>query len=156
MNDEFVSYLNMLRNNGRAIRLGLGRQRPFIWWCHVDQHISMFTSLMGPIAAVWAAFWISPYYLVAYGMIVVLARIAYSLILTIEGHRMDFIDIPLLLYPQWAGSTCKIYTIAHRQAADGEKVASGESFFDAPIPKMQMAFPFAILLLFVAVMVGVK
>lgn len=156
---------NMLRNNGRAIRLGPGRQSLFIWWCHVDQRISMFTSLMGPIAAIWAAFWISPYYLVAYGMIVVLARLAYALILTIEGHRMDIFDIPLLLYTQWAGSTCKIYTMfhlhrqkwdSHRQADGGKKAALGESFFDALIPKLQMAFSFTILLLFVAAMVGVK
>lgn len=155
---------NMLRNNGRAIRLGPGRQKPFIWWCHIDQRISMFTSLMGPVAAIWAAFWISPYYLVAYGMIVVLARLAYALLLTIEGHRMSFTDIPLLLYTQWAGSSVKIYTMfhlhrqkwdSHRQSSDSNK-AAGEPFFDALIPKMQMAFSFTLLLLFVAAMVGVK
>ena len=155
---------NMLRNNGRAIRLGLGCQKPFIWWCHVDQRISMFTSLLGPVAAIWAAFWLSPYYLVAYGMLVVLARLAYALILTLEGHRMSFTDIPLLLYTQWVGSSVKIYTMfhLHRQKWDSHRqsssstAASGESFFDTLIPKMQMAFSFTMLVLFVAALVGVK
>jgi glycosyltransferase Alg8 len=54
---------NMLRNNGRAIGLGLGRQKLFVWWCHVDQRLSMFTSLLGPASALWACIWLSPYYL---------------------------------------------------------------------------------------------
>ncbi|MEM6364208.1 MAG: glycosyltransferase [Planctomycetota bacterium] len=155
---------NMLRNNGRAIRLGMGCQKPFIWWCHVDQRISMFTSLLGPIAAIWAACWLSPYYLVAYGMLVVLARLAYALILTFEGHRMSFSDVPLLLYTQWVGSSVKIYTLfhLHRQKWDSHRqvgsksTKTGESFFDGLIPKMQMAFSFTLLLVFVAMLVGVK
>ena len=155
---------NMLRNNGRAIRLGLGCQKPFIWWCHIDQRISMFTSLLGPVAAVWAAFWLSPYYLVAYAMLVILARLAYSLILVLEGHRLSYFDIPLLLYTQWVGSSVKIYTMfhLHRQKWDShrgggtEGAGSGESLLDGMIPKMQMAFSFTMLLLFVAALVGVK
>ena len=156
---------NMLRNNGRAIRLGLGCQRPFIWWCHVDQRIAIFTSLMGPIAAVWASFWVSPYYVVAYFMIVVMTRLAYALILTIEGHRMSLTDIPLLLYTQWIGSVVKIYTMfhLHKQKWDAHRTsksanASGPkaSFFDALIPKLQVAFSFTLLMLFVAMIVGVK
>lgn len=155
---------NMLRNNGRAIRLGLGCQKPFIWWCHIDQRISMFTSLLGPLAACWAAFWISPYYLVAYAMLVVLARLAYALVLTLEGHRMSFTDIPLLLYTQWVGSIVKIYTMfhlhhqkwdSHRQSgSDSDK--SAESFFNNLIPKMQMVFSLTILMVFVASLVGLK
>lgn len=152
---------NMLRNNGRAIRLGLGCQRPFIWWCHIDQRIAMFTSLMGPIAAVWAAFWVSPYYLIAYGMIVILARLLYALILTIEGHRMSLTDIPMLLYTQWMGSIVKIYTMfhLHKQKWDSHRGGSADkssdgAFFDALIPKMQVLLSFALLLMAVALMVG--
>ncbi len=154
---------NMLRNNGRAIRLGLGCQRPFIWWCHIDQRISIFTSLMGPIAAVWAAWWVSPYYLIAYAMIVILSRLIYALILTIEGHRMAITDIPLLVYTQWVGSLVKVYTMfhLHKQKWDSHrggasKTAEQASIFDAIIPKMQMVFSFTLLLLFVAAIVGVK
>ncbi|MEM1226143.1 MAG: glycosyltransferase [Planctomycetota bacterium] len=156
---------NMLRNNGRAIRLGLGCQKPFIWWCHVDQRISIFTSLIGPIAAIWAAFWLSPYYLVAYGMLVVLARLLYALILTLEGHRMSFTDIPLLLYTQWVGSVVKVYTMfhlhrqkwdSHRGSGGGETQMRSDGIIDALIPKMQIAVSFTILIVVVASVVGSK
>ena len=156
---------NMLRNNGRAIRLGPGRQKPFIWWCLIDQRISIFTSLMGPIAAIWGAYWISSGYLVAYAMIVILSRLAYALILTIEGHRMSFTDIPMLLYTQWVGSSVKIYTMfhlhkqkwdSHRDTSVSVSGASKASAFDAVIPKMQMALSVSMLVLFVTAIVGVK
>ncbi len=155
---------NMLRNNGRAIRLGLGCQKPFIWWCHIDQRISIFTSLMGPIAAIWAAFWISPYMLVAYGILVVITRLLYSLVLVLEGHRLSVVDVPLLLYTQWVGSLVKVYTMfhLHRQKWDSHRQAStdasapGESFFDRLIPKVQMALCMTLLLSAVALIVGSK
>lgn len=155
---------NMLRNNGRAIRLGLGCQKPFIWWCHIDQRISIFTSLMGPVAAIWSAFWISPYMLVTYGILVVITRLLYSLVLILEGHRLSIADVPLLLYTQWIGSLVKVYTMfhlhrqkwdAHRQVS-ADSSAPGESFFDRLIPKVQMAFCLTLLLSAVALIIGVK
>ena len=156
---------NMLRNNGRGIRMGPGRQKPFIWWCLVDQRISIFTSLMGPIAALWGAYWISSAYLIAYGMIVILARLIYALILTIEGHRMSVTDIPMLLYTQWVGSMVKVYTMFHlhkqkwddhREGASASVNISAESSFDKLIPKMEMALSLSLLVLFVAIVVGTK
>ena len=156
---------NMLRNNGRGIRMGPGRQKPFIWWCLVDQRISIFTSLMGPVAAIWGAYWISPAYLIAYGMIVILARLLYALILTIEGHRMSFTDIPMLLYTQWVGSLVKVYTMFHlhkqkwddhRDMSDTAGEAIGGSSLVSLIPKMEMALSLSLLVLFVSAVVGVK
>ncbi|MDH5722396.1 MAG: glycosyltransferase family 2 protein [Alphaproteobacteria bacterium] len=43
---------NMLRTNGRAVRLGPHRVGLFVWWCVVDQRISMWTSLAGPVFAI--------------------------------------------------------------------------------------------------------
>ena len=40
---------NMLRNSDRAILLGPRRMGLFTWWCLVDQRLSMWTSLTGPI-----------------------------------------------------------------------------------------------------------
>lgn len=155
---------NMLRNNGRAIRLGPGRMKPFIWWCSVDQRISMFTSLIGPFSALWAAYWLSPYYLLVYAIIVILTRLVYAAVLTIEGHRMSFSDIPLLLYTQWVGGVVKIYTLfhlheqkwdAHRGGAAGRR-AHAFSSLNVLIPRLQIAVSFSLLILFVAAMVGVK
>ncbi|MFK7769797.1 MAG: glycosyltransferase [Mariniblastus sp.] len=154
---------NMLRNNGRAISLGLGRQRPFIWWCHVDQRLSMYTSLLGPVSAIWAAIWLSPYYLLIYAILVLLVRTIYILILTIEGHRLSLVDIPMLLYTQWIGSIVKIYTMfhlhhqkwdSHRTDMDGKK--NREPFLDYIIPKMEMTLSYVALLVFVISVVGTK
>ena len=122
------------------------------------------TSLIGPISALWAAYWLSPYYLVAYGMLVILTRLFYTLLLTVEGHRMSAFDIPMLLYTQWMGSLVKVYTMfhlhrqkwdAHRQSESDPRQPS-EPLLDRLIPKMQMAFSFAMLVLFVTLLVNVK
>ena len=155
---------NMLRNNGRVIRLGMGAQKPFVWWCHVDQRLSMWTSLMGPIAAIWASLWLSAYYLLIYAILVILVRTLYILLLTLEGHRLSLMDIPMLLYTQWVGSAVKVYTLfhlhqqkwdSHRVDADGEEVG-GEQFLDFLIPKLQIAFSGTLLLLFIISIVGTK
>jgi glycosyltransferase Alg8 len=154
---------NMLRNNGRAIGLGLATQKPFVWWCHVDQRLSMYTSLLGPVSALWAAIWLSPYYLLIYCILVIMVRTLYILILTFEGHRLSLVDIPMLLYTQWVGSIVKIYTLfhlhqqkwdSHRTNMDGKK--SGEAFLDYLIPKMEMTLSYVVLMVFVISVVGSK
>ncbi len=154
---------NMLRNNGRAIGLGLGTQRLFVWWCHVDQRLSMFTSLLGPVAALWACVWLSWYYLLVYAILVILVRTLYLLILILEGHRLSLVDVPMLLYTQWVGSIVKIYTLfhlhhqkwdSHRTNMDAEE--NQASFMDELIPKMEMALSYAALLVLVISLVGTK
>ena len=39
---------NMLRTNGRLLKLGPRKTGFFIWWCILDQRITMWTSLSGP------------------------------------------------------------------------------------------------------------
>ena len=154
---------NMLRNNGRAIGLGMGGQKTFVWWCHVDQRLSMFTSLLGPVSALWASVWLSPYYLLVYAILVLLVRTLYILILTLEGHRLSLMDIPMLLYTQWIGSIVKIYTLfhLHKQKWNSHRTnmadtAQRESLFDYAIPKMEMLLCYAGLLTFVISMIGSK
>lgn len=154
---------NMLRNNGRAIGLGMASQSPFVWWCHVDQRLSMYTSLLGPVSAIWAAIWLSPYYLLIYAMLVLLVRTIYIVLLIFEGHRLSLVDIPMLLYTQWVGSIVKIYTLFHlhhqkwdshrTDMEDGEK---REPFLDFLIPKMEMTLSYIVLLVFVISIVGTK
>ena len=154
---------NMLRNNGRAIGLGMATQSPFVWWCHVDQRLSMYTSLLGPVSAIWAAIWLSPYYLLIYVILVLMVRTIYIMILILEGHRLSLVDIPMLLYTQWVGSIVKIYTLfhlhhqkwdSHRTNMDGKK--KGEAFLDYLIPKVEMTLSYIILLVFVISLVGSK
>ncbi len=152
----------MLRNNGRAIRLGLGPQRLFNWWCLVDQRISMWTSLIGPASAIWAAVFISPYALVLYAIIVIGVRMLYLLLLSIEGHRLSLWDIPMVLYTQWVGSAVKVDTLfhLHRQKWDarrraGEVGGAGEPLLNRLVPKLQIALSGGLMVLFVAMLMGV-
>jgi len=154
---------NMLRNNGRAIGLGLGCQSPFVWWCHVDQRLSMFTSLLGPVSALWACIWLSWYYLLVYAIIVLVVRTLYLVILILEGHRLSFVDIPMLLYTQWIGSIVKIYTLFHlhqqkwdSHRTDMDEKAKGTPILDSLIPKMEMVLSYAALLVLVISLVGTK
>lgn len=151
---------NMLRNNGRAIGLGVGRQKTFIWWCAIDQRISIWTSLMGPVTAVWAALLFGWEILIVYLILVIFIRTIYLLLLLIEGHRLSMSDIPLLLYTQWGGSMVKSYTLfhlhrqkwsSHRSKSSGKKQ---EDFFQSVVPKFQIAFSY--LLLFVVVVILVE
>jgi len=154
---------NMLRNNGRAIGLGIGAPRTFIWWCLVDQRISMFTSLVGPIAAIWSAIWLSWRYLLIYIVLVILVRTTYLLLLMLEGHRIAATDVPMLLYTQWVGSMVKIYTLfhLHKQKWDSHRTEmsdseQGDSILISIIPKLQVMLCYVMLVMLVAFLVGVK
>lgn len=154
---------NMLRNNGRAIKLGIGAAKPFIWFSLVDQRISMFTSLLGPIAAVWSAIWLSWYYLLIYVVLVILVRTIYILLLLVEGHRISITDIPMLLYTQWMGSIVKIYTLfhLHKQKWDSHRTnmangSDGSTILVRSIPLLEMSLCYVMMIFLVAWTVGVK
>ena len=61
-------YGNMLRTSDRAIALGPHRIGLFPWWCLVDQQLSMWTSLVGPVVAVILAITYDPAFLLVYGL----------------------------------------------------------------------------------------
>jgi len=88
---------NMLRNGTRAIALGPRRVGPFIWWCLIDQRISMWTMLTGPIAAVITAFLFGPQALLAYFVWVVCTRLMLSCVLFYYAGEI-YLTFPVLLY----------------------------------------------------------
>ena len=123
----------------------------------------MFTSLLGPISALWASLWLSPYYLLIYLILVLVVRSLYILILAFEGHRLSLVDIPMLLYTQWVGSVVKIYTLfhLHHQKWDSHRTdmdADGEraSILDSLIPKLEMVLSYMALIGLVIRLVGTK
>jgi glycosyltransferase Alg8 len=88
---------NMLRASGRALALGPRRLGLFFWWCLVDQRLSMWTPLIGPIGAVLLSITVSPIFLYAYLVWVGITRLVLALALltvrpTIHGSW------PLLIY----------------------------------------------------------
>ena len=155
---------NMLRNNGRAIALGPKPMGFFVWWCLVDQRLSMWTTLVGPAGAIFLALFESPYYLAFYVIGAVAARLFYLTVLALEGLRSSLIHLPQLLYTQWAGSFVKIWVLFRldRQtwgAARGgmrlQARGGAPLWLKRVVPGMQTALAAVTFLGVVAVLVGV-
>jgi glycosyltransferase Alg8 len=100
---------NAIRNSGRVIGLGPRRIGWFIWWCVLDQRVSMWTGLLGPAAALLNLFWGDPGFPLVYVAWVCFTRmlIAIPLYAYAGEIRPAF---PLFLYlNQLANSLIKGY-----------------------------------------------
>ena len=101
---------NMLRNNGRAIALGPRAMPPFIWWCLVDQRVSIWTTLTGPTYAALVSVFFQPGFFLVYVLWVMITRLIQALILIwVRGRFSPYFPL-LLYYTQIVGSMIKIYT----------------------------------------------
>lgn len=116
---------NMMRTSGRAIDLGPRRNGFFVWWCLVDQRLSMWTSLVGPAVTLLFALMVTPMYLVFYALWVALSRLLFSLIFGAAYRRFSFLWPFLLYYNQFYGALLKIYMSfrLNRQGWNRQKVA---------------------------------
>jgi len=102
---------NMLRNGSRALALGPRRCGFFIWWCVLDQRLSIWTSLSGlamalvlSLANTWDA-------MVAYLVWVLISRTIVSIVLFLYSRRIS-VAYPFLLYGnQILASVIKIYLL---------------------------------------------
>jgi glycosyltransferase Alg8 len=102
---------NMLRASGRCIALGPRRLGWFTWWCLIDQRISMWTPLVGPIAVAFLALTVSPVFLVAYAIWVMATRLAQSLLLLAARPRVSGLYPPLLYFTQLYGALIKTWVL---------------------------------------------
>lgn len=102
---------NMLRNGLRAITLGPKQVGYFIWWCLLDQRISMWTTLTGPIVALAAAIFISPAVLVMYVLWIALTRFVMASFLFYDARRVYLSFIFFLYINQLLNSVVKIYML---------------------------------------------
>jgi glycosyltransferase Alg8 len=100
---------NMLRTNGRAIKLGPQRIGFFTWWSIIDQRVSMWTCLTGIVFALLGALLISPYALLFYVVWVLLSRYLFSLSLYSATDRVSVLFPILLYFNQVVGSLVKTY-----------------------------------------------
>ncbi len=100
---------NMLRTNGRALALGPQKVGLFTWWCILDQRISMWTSLTGPVLclllAVKHGLAFIPIYLVWIGF----TRWVMSLMLLASRPVLSWYYPFLIYYNQVWGSLIKTY-----------------------------------------------
>jgi glycosyltransferase Alg8 len=102
---------NMLRNGYRALELGPRRVGFFIWWCVLDQRLSIWTGLSGPAFALAASLIFGLKVWIAYFIWVAVTRTLLSFVLYLYAGRI-YISFPFLLYGnQIAGSAIKVYLL---------------------------------------------
>jgi glycosyltransferase Alg8 len=103
---------NMLRTNGRALSLGPSRIGAFTWWSILDQRVSIFTTLLGPIAVILTAIFATPLVLPAYIAWIMFTRYIYCAALSLFRPGFFPITYPFLLYfGQIVGATVKSYAL---------------------------------------------
>lgn len=88
---------NTFRNNGRALRLPARRIGLFTWLSILDQRVSMWTTLSGPVSAALGAIFFDPLIIVIYCGWVMISRYVYCLALQSFRPGSGTIN-PLLLY----------------------------------------------------------
>ena len=88
---------NMLRNGYRTLELGPRRVGFFIWWCVLDQRLSIWTGLSGPAFALAASFLFGLKVWIAYFLWVAVTRTLLAVVLYGYSGRI-FVSFPFLLY----------------------------------------------------------
>ena len=102
---------NMLRNGSRAIALGPRAMPFFIWWCLVDQRLSMWTMLVSPVLAISASMLTTPAYLVAYIIFIALTRMLLSIFLYSYSRKVDIAYPAILYFNQLINASVKVYCL---------------------------------------------
>ncbi|MEK7802171.1 MAG: glycosyltransferase, partial [Pseudomonadota bacterium] len=100
---------NMLRTNGRALALGPRRIGLFTWWCVLDQRISMWTSLTGPVFAIMLAIKHTIFFIPIYLVWIGFTRWIMSLMLLATRPAISWYYPFLIYYNQIWGSLIKTY-----------------------------------------------
>lgn len=104
---------NMLRTNGRALKLGPMKVGFFTWWCLLDQRISMWTSLTGPAMAIGMAIKYSAAILFIYALWIGFTRWVMTLMLLSSRPILNWYYPFLIYYNQVWGSLIKTYVFFH-------------------------------------------
>jgi glycosyltransferase Alg8 len=103
---------NMMRTNGRALKLSPGLIGPFTWWSILDQRLSPWTTLVGPIAVVWAALSDSAAVIALYVGWVMLTRYMFCAVISAFRGTWFPISHPFILYfGQIAGASVKTFVM---------------------------------------------
>lgn len=100
---------NMLRTNGRALALGPHRIGLFTWWCILDQRISMWTALAGPVFAIMLVIKHSVMFLPIYAAWIGMTRWVMTVMLLTSRPVLSWYYPFLIYYNQVWGSAIKTY-----------------------------------------------
>ena len=121
---------NMMRTNGRAVALGPRRIGFFTWWSVMDQRISMWTTMVGPISVILAAMFHSVTIIPFYIAWVMVTRYIFCVIISLFRGTWFPVTHPFILYfGQVAGAVVKIYVMFRmdRQKWTRQGASSGEA-----------------------------
>ena len=100
---------NMLRTNARALNVAPHVTGFFTWWCLLDQRLSMWTSLTGPIFITMLCFKFTVALLPVYLVWIGLTRWVMSVMLLGARHSISWTYPFLLYYNQIYGSLIKTF-----------------------------------------------
>jgi len=119
---------NMLRTNGRALKLPAGDIGYFTWWSVLDQRLSIWTTLAGPICMIVAAVFYDPMVIPAYLSWVMITRYVFCTAICLFRGRSFPVVYPFLLYfGQLFGAAVKSFVLFRldRQKWTRQVTASG-------------------------------
>lgn len=122
-------YGNMARGNARALALGPRRIGWFPWLCLLDQRLSPWTTLMGPLVVGIVATAAGPAIIAAYALWVVATRtLATALTGGLTGRFHPLFPF-LLYYGQVAGALIKIFVFHNpdRQGWNRQKLGAAQA-----------------------------
>jgi len=121
---------NMLRTNARALALPPSQIGLFTWWSILDQRISIWTTLAGPLSVLLGAVFVEPMVVPAYIAWVMMTRYVYCCVLSLVRGEGFPITYPLLLYfSQIGGAAVKSHVLFRldRQRWTRQSAAIGRS-----------------------------
>ena len=129
---------NMLRTNGRALGLGVRQIGLFTWWSLLDQRVSIWTTLAGPITALIAAIYYSALIIPSYILWVLASRyLTCAVLASFRGEGFSIRFPALLYFRQLFGAIVKSYVLfrldrqkwTRQNTGDGLSSRPFESFY---------------------------
>ncbi len=104
---------NSVRHGWRAMMLGPRKLGWFLWWCLVDQRLTMLTILFGPTVAILSLISGRFEMAAAYLLWVLASRVAHAAIAWRQGRRFSAYYIPLQIISDWVISLTKLWVVFH-------------------------------------------
>ena len=103
---------NMIRTNGRALRLSPRRIGYFTWWSIMDQRVSMWTTMVGPITVTLAAIFHTASVIPLYIAWVMLTRYVFCVFISLfRGTWFPISHPPVLYFGQIVGAFLKTFVL---------------------------------------------
>ncbi len=103
---------NMMRTNGRALRLNPNSMGWFTWWSILDQRVSMFTTLVGPISVLVTALLVTPAVVPLYiGWVLATRYLFCAFIALFNGVWFPVTHAPILYFSQIVGAAIKTFVL---------------------------------------------